>query len=300
MKSDALCGAHKTYLNGVTWGLGMIEEAEWDEGISKAYEHKRFPEAPPRYRNLAYPWRYRKEADEQHNWRNSVYYYWWAYMRRNRRYQLLCELFDSAADSELRVAHSEGVTDAEIELYGQFGNVHATDFHSWWRLHYKLFSDEVAVNVRVLESGVTDGKELCSFPYDTVDKLTIGEVVRKAQGFFGDQNCIVVQHNRSRAKFRTVRRYVLPNLQTHLDVWDLRNAQPKMADDEIADALNLSVNEVVGGETAKELSELDLPHADIIKAVRRRKQLLVQRHLRIAKQYIDNVMLGTFPLRTKR
>jgi hypothetical protein len=35
--------------------------------------------------------------------------------------------------------------------------------------------------------------------------------------------------------------------------------------------------------------------SDLEKANRRAKQLAVQRHLRIAKQYIDNVVLGEFP-----
>ncbi|GHA07758.1 hypothetical protein [Novosphingobium arvoryzae] len=278
----------------------MVEAAEWDEGIRKAYEHKRFPEAPPRYRGLAYPWRERVEVDSEHAWRNSVYYFWWEYMRRNERYRLIHDVMNSAWDSELRKEHSDSITAQEIELYGLFGNVFDPDFHAWWRTHYQLFSDEVSAFVKVIEGRAADGKELCSFPFADVHKLTIADVVRKAQGYFGDQNCVVVEHRRSRAKFRTVQRYVLPNLKTYLDVWDLRKSEPEMEDHEIADALKLSVNETVDGETAEELRKMDLPHADIAKAVRRRKRLVVQRNLRIAQQYIDNVMLGQFPWRTKR
>lgn len=278
----------------------MVEAAEWDEGMRKAYEHKRFPEAPPKYRGLAYPWRERVEVDSEHGWRNSVYYFWWEYMRRNERYRLIHDVMDSAWDSELRKEHSDSITAQEIELYGLFGNVFDPDFHTWWRTHYQLFSDEVSAFVKVIEGRAADGKELCSFPFADVHKLTIADVVRKAQGYFGDQNCVVVEHRRSRAKFRTVQRYVLPNLKTYLDVWDLRKSEPEMEDHEIADALKLSVNETVDGETAEELRKMDLPHADIAKAVRRRKRLVVQRNLRIAQQYIDNVMLGQFPWRTKR
>jgi hypothetical protein len=174
------------------------------------------------------------------------------------------------------------------------------DFHAWWRTHYQLFSDEVAVHVRVLEGGTADGKELCSFPYDTVDKLTIGDVVRKAQGFFGDQNCVVVQHSRSRAKFRTVQRYVLPNLKTYLDVWDLRKSEPDLALEEIADRLNLRYSDPEFVAEYEKIKADNGFHADLSKIVRRRKRLVVQRNLRIAQQYIDNVMLGQFPWRTKR
>jgi hypothetical protein len=138
-------------------GCDMVDVAEWDEGIRRAYEHQRFPEAPPRYRGLAYPWRDRTEADNQQLWRNSVYYYWWEYMRRNERYRLVCDLMESAGDSELRRLHSDSITAEEIELYGHFGNVHVTGFHAWWQAHYRLFSDEVSVNVRVIDGGAADG-----------------------------------------------------------------------------------------------------------------------------------------------
>mgnify|MGYP006966942950 CR=1 FL=1 len=46
-----------------------------------------------------------------------------------------------------------------------------------------------------------------------------------------------------------------------------------------------NVNTVVNGETVAQLKRLDLPIWDVEKVIRRRKQLAVQRHLRIAEQY---------------
>lgn len=46
--------------------------------------------------------------------------------------------------------------------------------------------------------------------------------------------------------------------------------------------------------------EHNLEHSQELKIVRRRKQLAVQRHLRIADQYIRNVMQGYFPFRSNR
>lgn len=278
----------------------MTEAAEWDAGIRKAYEHKRFPEAPPKYRGLTYAWREREEADSEHGWRNSVYYFWWEYMRRNERYRLIHEVLNSADNSDLRKVHSDTITAQEVVLYAHFGNVFEQDFHAWWRAHYRLFSDEVAVHIRVLEGRDTDGRELCSFSYDEVDKLTIGEVVKRAQGFFGDNNCIVVQHSNSRAKYRPAQRYVLPVLQSYLDVWDMHKANPDMALEDIADKLNISYSNDEFMKGIEEITADGSFNADLLKIVRRKKRLVVQRYLRIAGQYIENVMQGQFPLRNKR
>lgn len=265
-----------------------------------AYEHKRFPQAPPKLAGLAYPWRYRKPVDEHDEWRNSVYYYWWEYMRRNKRYRLVCDVMSSAWDSALRRDHSDGIKVHEIELYGHFGNVFDSEFITWWSTYYKLFTDEVSLLVSVRQGAEGDGKLAAIFPYEQMDRVTIGQMVRKAQFYHGENNAIVIQHRVAKAHYRTEMRYVLPNLQTHLDVWDLVQAKPELEHDEIADALKLPISESVNGETIDELRDLSLPFADLQKALRRRKRLAVQRHLRIADQYIRNVMQGKFPYRAKR
>jgi hypothetical protein len=56
----------------------------------------------------------------------------------------------------------------------------------------------------------------------------------------------------------------------------------------------------VNGETVAELRAEDLPTRDLERVIKRRKQLAVQRHLRIAEQYIEHVALGEFPKREGR
>ena len=67
-----------------------------------------------------------------------------------------------------------------------------------------------------------------------------------------------------------------------------------------ADIAGILVNEVVVGETIDELKADDLPTRDLERVIKRRKQLAVQQHLRIAEQYIENVGNGKFPFRTSR
>ena len=49
------------------------------------------------------------------------------------------------------------------------------------------------------------------------------------------------------------------------------------------------MNEVVDGETVAGLRAGDLSTRDLERVIKRRKQLAIQRHLRIAEQDIDNV-----------
>ena len=68
----------------------------------------------------------------------------------------------------------------------------------------------------------------------------------------------------------------------------------------LVDIVGISVNAVVNGETVAELRAEDLPTRDLERVVKQCKQLAVQRHLRIAEQYIRNVGLGKFPMRVRR
>jgi hypothetical protein len=93
---------------------------------------------------------------------------------------------------------------------------------------------------------------------------------------------------------------ILSALHEHLLVWDAKQQHPNFKDAELADLVGLRINHVVDGETLQSRRSLNLSTAKIEKKIYRRKQLAVQRHLRIAEQYIENVGKGQFPLRDKR
>ena len=64
--------------------------------------------------------------------------------------------------------------------------------------------------------------------------------------------------------------------------------------------MGLRINHVVDGETIATRKSLKLCYDDILQVLTRRKQLAVQRHLRIAEQYIHYVGRGRFPYRDSR
>ena len=83
-------------------------------------------------------------------------------------------------------------------------------------------------------------------------------------------------------------------------MWDARQANSEIPDAEIADAVGLRINHVVDGETIASRKSLKLGFDDIERVLERRKKLSVQRHLRIAEQYIHYAGKGRFPLRYGR
>ena len=104
----------------------------------------------------------------------------------------------------------------------------------------------------------------------------------------------------SRAKYPVATKPILSALHEHLLVWDAKKRHPNLKDAELADLVGLRINHVVDGETIQSRKSLNLSTDHIEKKLYRRKQLAVQRHLRIAEQYIENVGKGQFPLRDKR
>ncbi|MDC0444853.1 hypothetical protein OAM78_05960 [Alphaproteobacteria bacterium] len=104
----------------------------------------------------------------------------------------------------------------------------------------------------------------------------------------------------SLAKYPVATKPVLRTLHEHLLVWDAKQQNPTAHDSELADIAGISVNAVVNGETIAELQAEYLPTRDLERVIKRRKQLAVQRHLRIAEQYIANVALEEFPKRKAR
>lgn len=80
-----------------------------------------------------------------------------------------------------------------------------------------------------------------------------------------------------------------------------RRDNPDATFEQLADIACVKINHDVKGETLAHRAALRLAADDIRKVLKRRKELAVQRHLRIAEQYIQNAAeQETFPLRTSR
>lgn len=255
----------------------------WTERDLAAYRN--FPYAPPHYPGAPYRARLPQPPyDGAEEWKCSVYYYWWEYLRRNEEYRETCRL-----DGEGK----------HPVLYRWFGNVHGGDFHDWWWSRYHLFTfRSEAINIARNGKGYLESEGVF---------LHVGYARSKSEMIASAREQImkisqkeITDELRRTIRFKPAARPVLRSLHQHLLAWDARLEHPNADDADICDIADLDVSLPYSLEEIASLRADGLKVTDLEKANRRAKQLTVQRHLRIATQYIDNVVLGEFPKRDRR
>lgn len=215
---------------------------------------------------------------------------------------------------------------AYSEPFITFGDVHSLNFADWWAEHFWLFEEKRPVR-RIKQMPALDPRghaldseklylevDLTAPPSQLFKELRAEvwhqrmaaserrqrHVAARSQKHGRAEADVSIKVKKSTAHYPVETKPVLSALHEHLLVWDARQANPDTDDAKIADLAGIRVNQVVDGETLASRKLLKLPTDDIEKVLRRRKQLAVQRHLRIARQYIDNVVLGQFPKRDGR
>ena len=177
--------------------------------------------------------------------------------------------------------------------------MHDTDFWSWWRNNNYHFAEPAIRQVGIADNTQTADLQTLLIQVPLENALSISSKQFKR---------LIAKHltklprgkEKSRAKYSVATKPVLPALHEHLLVWDAKKDNPNIPDAEIADLVGLRINQIVDGETLASRKSMSLTTTRIDRVLHRRKQLAVQRHYRIATQYIDNVVKGTFPLRDKR
>lgn len=220
------------------------------------------------------------------SWQCSVYYYWWEYLRRHEGYKATCE------------AGGQGEYTA---LYADFGDVFASDFWTWWKTHGILFLEPLARELEVVKDGevvVSDDNTLViRVPLE--NKLSLN--VQKFKTMLSaKQSRVKYARIDSQARYQVPITPRLSTLHRQLMLWDAHKANPDMPLADLLEFTGMPYNRDVHGETLGALEARELPTAAFKRELRKRMRHLVQRDLRIAEQYIENVAKGEFPKRNKR
>jgi hypothetical protein len=219
-------------------------------------------------------------------WRRSVYYLWWEFLRRHDGYKKTCE---NAGNGRC------------AKLYKDFGNVHAEDFKEWWTKGdrgARLFG-EPAIPQSV-ERLTKDDLTTLERQWNDEDMLVIAVPLFLPKRFIQSRIAQMLKkyHPRKRGK-RTIKesralypisnQFSVHSLHTALDVYDLKKSQPKLKLWEIAQQLRftstLNANEFgLRGQMASE-------------AIGKKNTMgvAVKRKLNIAKSVIEGVGRGVFP-----
>lgn len=261
----------------------MASSDRWREGTLAAYRN--FPYAPPDYPGAPFRARLPKPPYEgAEGWKCSVYYFWWEFIRRHEGYRETCL---NEGDGE------------HTELYKWFGDVHNSDFHDWWWSHYLLFTfvSETQNIAKSLKYHLESEGVFLHVGY----ARSKSEMLASAR----EQIFLIPQKDINRELERTIRfkpaaRPVLKSLHQHLLAWDTKQEHPDLDDADLCGVAGLDVNLPFDLKDIEEMKANGSAWRDLDKANRRAKSLTAQRHLRIAGQYIDNVVLGEFPKRSKR
>lgn len=209
------------------------------------------------------------------SWQNTVYYCWWEYLRRHDGYKKCC----------LR-----GGTGAFSRLYEDFGDVHATDFKTWWsegsrcvRLFAEPKSDSrfgVLTEPPLPDDFNNENLLFLQVPLN-FPKRFLKQRFNEALDEHHDGGRGKQYARKSKAAYPVTGQPNIDALRLILKVHDLKLAEPKLPLWQLAIRLNLFRLEQ--GQTK--------PAADRLNVI----TAVMSRYLKKAKTIIENVGKGKFP-----
>lgn len=211
-------------------------------------------------------------------WEKTIYFWWWAYLKRNAVYLQTCE---------------NGGDGPCAGLYRDFGDVRGDDFKAWWSEDgrgARLFAEPRAEDsVRLLNEGEEalsrDEALTISLPLNLPKKTLEAHVKRLLavhhKGQRGKQYA-----KQSRARYKVQGQPNVPALAMGLAVWDMRHANPEMPLWEIGDR-------VPGLLRTQKIKPGDDHHDLTVK--KRALAAVVSRYIKRVQSSIDGVKRGDFP-----
>ena len=222
----------------------------------------------------------------ERSWKRSVYYWWWAYLKRSPKYLACCE-----AGGKGKLA----------TLYKDFGDVRDDDFKTWWREGDRgatLFAEPpVEVSVRILNEGdaITDPAKGLSvyLPLNLPNGFLIKRVkdllnaIRK-----GKRGVQYGRADKSNAKYKFDGQPNLKALEKTLKVYDMLAEQSSKPTGSRLPYWKIALKAGIIEDKGKILPTDSVPQADQKRAV---MTAIVGRLKKRAEASIENVGKGVFP-----
>ena len=179
----------------------------------------------PRHFTFKHPVFRRNKSSAGDWWEDSVYYFWWEFLRRHDGYKKTCE---------------NGGKGKYAKLYADFGNVHGVSFKEWWSKGdrgARLFA-EPPLPTRVVALASADVRALPE-NWDPQSLLIVAIPLSLPKRFIEQKlRTILSQHHKrkkgqrtlkdSRALYHIATRFKTSSLKDMLDAYDLRQSQPDL------------------------------------------------------------------------
>lgn len=235
----------------------------------------------PRYLHTEPQFLSRPSAREEAQWKQSVYYWWWRYLRASKTYAHCCKL--------------GGKRGVGRKIYKDFGDVFVSDFRTWWHENKRgesLFAEQPAPLHLAELDDVTQWDAGWTKDHVMVIAVPLFESRRRLQSKFAK----LLQHrhtgqvgvpskDRSRALRKIYGKFNLHALKTTLEVYELRQADKELRLADIGEALRLMPNNMKeAGDTIQ-----------VAFAKRNRLSAAVGRYLGKAEALIYHAERGDFP-----
>lgn len=182
---------------------------------------KKSRKTPPRHFPYQHPtFGTEKKPKPARNWEDTVYYLWWAYLKRNDDYLKTCE-----ANGRGRLS----------ELYKDFGDVRGDSFKKWWnegdRGAYLFSNPSSEDRISLLANGekafVDEGRLVMSVPLSLPQKFLVDRFRKILEahhtGKKGRQYAKL-----SKAKYQFKGQPNIKALQIALKIYDRAKANPEM------------------------------------------------------------------------
>jgi len=222
----------------------------------------------------------------ERSWKRSVYYWWWAYLKRSPEYLACCE-----AGGKGKLA----------PLYKSFGDVREDDFKAWWREGDRgaiLFAEPaVEVSVRVLNEGdaITDPAKGLSVYLPL--NLPNGFLVKRVKDLLnairkGKRGVQYGRADKSNAKFKFDGQPNLKALEKTLKVYDMLKERANNPTTPHIPYWKIAQRAGIIEDKGKILPTDSVPEADRKRAV---MTAIVIRLKKRAEATIENVGKGVFP-----
>lgn len=219
-------------------------------------------------------------ANMKEHWERSVFYYWWAFLRENADYWTTCE------------NGGEGPCSA---LYADFGDVRGEDFWAWWKTHQHLFAEPPSRQVAVIEDVpnalVRQNVVVLEVPLEGKLSYRITQVRRELERRMTDSRHVMLK---SEAKYQVHGKPVVKALAAYLETYKLKKKYPKLPLAYIFDLM--AGYEVDIDAASKPVSKQKKYYERRVDTRPITHTQLSYRNNKFAKEIIENVVKGLFPL----
>lgn len=213
----------------------------------------------------------------------SIYYWWWAFLKRNTQYQQAC-----ASSGRGNLA----------DLYRDFGNIYDRDFLSWWTSHQNLFAEKTALIDQAAAPQIN-----AAILYQIDLQKSLSQIQEEIKALHMQAHAIMPiapPKLTSTAKYPIYTNVSAHTLHKVLTIWDLHCAHPDASAYDLGILAGFKANFLA----SPQYGETRTQNAAKIQRHNKRAHICIanqtNRYLRTAEQYIDNVGHGEFPKALRR